>query len=90
MSLYNMMNGFNPACVFIMPMLGRKYLTTRFVTDANGGVVVIMYSLMVNASYMFVGRREPSTSSKISGRFWAFSLDIPAAPVVPPNTRASP
>lgn len=24
MSLYNMANGFNPACVFIMPMLGRK------------------------------------------------------------------
>lgn len=24
MSLYNMMNGFNPACVVIMPMLGRK------------------------------------------------------------------
>ena len=24
MSLYNMMNGFNPSCVFIMPMLGRK------------------------------------------------------------------
>lgn len=24
MSLYNMVNGFNPACVFIMPMLGRK------------------------------------------------------------------
>lgn len=24
MSLYNMMNGFNPACIFIMPMLGRK------------------------------------------------------------------
>lgn len=24
MSLYNMMNGFNPACVIIMPMLGRK------------------------------------------------------------------
>lgn len=24
MSLYNMMNGFNPACVFFMPMLGRK------------------------------------------------------------------
>ena len=24
MSLYNMINGFNPACVFIMPMLGRK------------------------------------------------------------------
>ena len=24
MSLYNMINGFNPACIFIMPMLGRK------------------------------------------------------------------
>ena len=24
MSLYNMINGFNPACVIIMPMLGRK------------------------------------------------------------------
>ena len=24
MSLYNMINGFNPACVFFMPMLGRK------------------------------------------------------------------
>ena len=24
MSMYNMLNGFNPACVFIMPMLGRK------------------------------------------------------------------
>lgn len=24
MSLYNMLNGFNPACVVIMPMLGRK------------------------------------------------------------------
>lgn len=24
MSLYNIMNGFNPACVLIMPMLGRK------------------------------------------------------------------
>lgn len=24
MSLYNMINGFSPACVFIMPMLGRK------------------------------------------------------------------
>lgn len=24
MSLYNMMNGFNPACVLIMPMLGRN------------------------------------------------------------------
>lgn len=24
MSLYNMVNGFNPACVLIMPMLGRK------------------------------------------------------------------
>lgn len=38
MSLYNMMNGYNPACVFIMPMLGRKeneYPRFRdcFVTD---------------------------------------------------------
>lgn len=24
MSLYNMVNGFNPACMFLMPMLGRK------------------------------------------------------------------
>ena len=38
MSLYNMTHGFNPACVFIMPMLGRKqneYPRFRdcFVTD---------------------------------------------------------
>lgn len=24
MSLYNMVNGFNPACIFIMPLLGRR------------------------------------------------------------------
>lgn len=24
MSMYNMVNGFNPACIFLMPMLGRK------------------------------------------------------------------
>ena len=24
MSLYNIVNGFNPACIFFMPMLGRK------------------------------------------------------------------
>ena len=24
MSLYNMLMGFNPACIFVMPMLGRK------------------------------------------------------------------
>ena len=24
MSLYNMINGFNPACIILMPMLGRK------------------------------------------------------------------
>lgn len=24
MSLYNMINGFNPSCIFFMPMLGRK------------------------------------------------------------------
>ena len=25
MSLYNMINGFNPACILFLPMLGRKY-----------------------------------------------------------------
>lgn len=40
MSLYNMINGFNPACIFIMPMLGRKqeeYPRFRdcFVTEEN-------------------------------------------------------
>ena len=40
MSLYNMINGFNPACVLIMPMLGRKqdeYPRFRdcFVTEEN-------------------------------------------------------
>lgn len=40
MSLYNMINGFNPACMLIMPMLGRKqdeYPRFRdcFVTEEN-------------------------------------------------------
>ena len=40
MSMYNMMNGFNPACVFIMPMLGRKQnewprFRDCFITDDN-------------------------------------------------------
>ena len=40
MSLYNMINGFNPACVLIMPMLGRtqdEYPRFRdcFVTEEN-------------------------------------------------------
>lgn len=40
MSLYNMLNGFNPACVLILPMLGRKqedYPRFRdcFVTEEN-------------------------------------------------------
>ena len=40
MSLYNMMNGFNPACVIILPMLGRKaeeYPRFRdcFIEDGN-------------------------------------------------------
>lgn len=40
MSMYNMINGFNPACVVIMPMLGRKqeeYPRFRdcFVTEDN-------------------------------------------------------
>ena len=40
MSMYNMMNGYDPACVLIMPMLGRKqdeYPRFRdcFVTEEN-------------------------------------------------------
>lgn len=40
MSLYNMMNGFNPACVIILPMLGKKaneYPRFRdcFIEDGN-------------------------------------------------------
>ena len=40
MNMYNMVNGFNPACVFILPMLGRKpeeYPRFRncFVEDGN-------------------------------------------------------
>ena len=40
MSLYNMVHGFNPACVFIMPMLGRKQdewprFRDCFVTEDN-------------------------------------------------------
>lgn len=44
MSLYNSLNGFNPACVLIMPMLGRKeeeYPRFRdcFVTD-EGNIAI--------------------------------------------------
>ena len=44
MSFYNMMNGYNPACVFILPMLGRHqddYPRFRdcFVTD-DGNIAV--------------------------------------------------
>ena len=44
MSLYNMINGFSPACVFIMPMLGRhedEYPRFRdcFVTE-NGEIAI--------------------------------------------------
>ena len=45
MSLYNMINVFNPACVFIMPMLGRKqeeYPRFRdcFVTDDGERIAI--------------------------------------------------
>ena len=45
MSLYNMLNGFNQACVFIMPMLGRKqdeYPRFRdcFVTDDRKRIAI--------------------------------------------------
>ena len=44
MSLYNMINGFNPACVFILPLLGRhdkEYPRFRdcFLTD-DGNIAV--------------------------------------------------
>ena len=50
MSLYNMMNGFNPACVLILPMLGRKleeYPRFRdcFVSEGN---VVHVYDEFVH------------------------------------------
>ena len=40
MSFYNMLNGFNPACLFIMPMLGKKQeewprFRDCFVTEDN-------------------------------------------------------
>lgn len=40
MSLYNMINGFNPACIMVLPMLGRKsneYPRFRdcFITEEN-------------------------------------------------------
>lgn len=33
MSLYNMVNGFNPACIFIMPLLGR--IPPPFLSEAK-------------------------------------------------------
>lgn len=44
MSLYNMINGFNPACLLIMPMLGRKQeewprFRDCFVTD-EGNIAI--------------------------------------------------
>ena len=49
MSLYNMMNGFNPACLFIMPMLGRKqeeYPRFRdcFVTEEKNIAIYYIHS----------------------------------------------
>lgn len=45
MSLYNMVNGFNPACILLMPMLGRKqdeYPRFRdcFLSDDNKHIVI--------------------------------------------------
>ena len=44
MSLYNLVNGYNPACVFIMPMLGRKQFEyprfrDRYVTE-EGNIAI--------------------------------------------------
>lgn len=45
MSLYNMLNGFSPACFFILPMLGRKpeeYPRFRdcFVNNDNNSIII--------------------------------------------------
>lgn len=45
MSLYNMINGYNPACILIMPMLGRKandYPRFRdcFVSEDNEHILI--------------------------------------------------
>lgn len=45
MSLYNIMNGYNPSCLFFMPMLGRKqdeYPRFRdcFLSDDNNHIVI--------------------------------------------------
>ena len=45
MSLYNMMMGFNPACIMILPMLGRKsneYPRFRdcFITDDEQRILI--------------------------------------------------
>ena len=43
MSMYNLVNGFNPACVWIMPMLGRKqeeYPRFRDCFVENGNIAI--------------------------------------------------
>lgn len=46
MSLYNMVNGFNPACLFLMPMLGRKQdewprFRDCFLSDSEDSIVIL-------------------------------------------------
>lgn len=43
MSMYNLVNGFNPACIWIMPMLGRKqeeYPRFRDCFVENGNIAI--------------------------------------------------
>lgn len=47
MSLYNMVNGFNPACVLLMPMLGRKeedYPRFRDCFVSEDGQNIVIYT----------------------------------------------
>ena len=47
MSLYNMVNGFNPGCVFLMPMLGRKqneYPRFRDCFLSDDGERIVIYT----------------------------------------------
>lgn len=47
MSLYNMVNGFNPACVMIMPMLGRRadeYPRFRDCFVSEDGQNIVIYT----------------------------------------------
>ena len=61
MSLYNMVNGFNPACLIIMPMLGRKqedYPRFRDCFVANKQEIVILTRVGGNNRNQGYGEEE--------------------------------